>query len=1228
MSQRESTGSPASPRARDGGLASAVLGRAEQYSHGILGLNAGLDRMLVSFGGARPTAAAFGEPPFPPGSYRAVENAPAPAPGAPQDAVTPGPADGEDSPEAVQGGASDAPDEGSSWVRRLETMAERLEARMMERDTAPPLESIGMPVPEEAAPPQPRPSGRRSRIQEAPAPVTIEPGAATPPGRTADGAPAPAGDSPAPADQATSAARPPAAADTGTAADPGGAVQRTPAPGASPSPPVPAQGARAPSPPNRPAVGPPAEPPTMRPPAGLERVAEREVPGPPPVQPATHEGATPGPLPRGSALTNAGLAAAPPSPAEHPGAPDGEPQASVPAVPGPQLQRRTGPPALPARTAAAAGTPETRPSDQTTESAQGEDNAAQPAGPAAGARQSPFLATEARKASSSDSSSSAAAPIGAASAPVAPGTATPEQARAPGRDAGPRSAEATGLEAAANVMQRAAPARKPPEGPAPGLTTPDKPGDAEAPPERPADAPGAEARGPAESIQRHAPPEAAPGGHAPGLPVQAPAGGPSAVPMDSMIEAAPPGGTSPAAPADEPPASATSTPPPAPVERESRTAPAPAEELQPIATPPSASAGMDTREVGPGPTNRSSLSATPSPESVVAEGPFTAPAETGRQPFPDRTADQGVTGGPEQVARAAAATAAEASVAPLPPPLSPSISQATAERGTIRRRVAAPQPPSAATAPPAPAAAPPAAAPAHAPEPPTPGPASEGTRGAPGVETPGPGRGTGLVVPPAAPATVPGSSRAHSSTAVPDEHDPASRAPGEVSEARLPESQQAGPAPSAEPSIPGAGAPEAVAGKGPSAAALPEPPVVAPRAETELRAPSLPPAPPVGPVQRRGEPSPPPPDAPPARDAEAARHDAVLELQPGAPRVAASRRVVPATSAAPAGMPAESTGGREASWDHPAREVRPVGAPPAPPAGEGMAPPPAPLRPDAPAAVPMPAIFPFPLAQRRVARNTGPSATPAAEEKPGARYQAPALVAGSSGPAEPPAPPIQRQIATPQPRSMPSATPSAGGRGPEAQRAGTSKLSLAEAPRPRATVVPAARERQGAASPPSRLVVPAAPAAMPASPSGSGAVAPGGPAAGDRRAALAPERPAAAGSTGVVQRTPSRSIALRPGPPAQDAGRPGAHGQVPPGPSEVLQRAAAATPVERPQLPLAPPPARQVVQRAEEPVGSVTKVEPAPEAPKPPDIDRIADRVWKKIKRDLRVERERERGMP
>jgi hypothetical protein len=40
-------------------------------------------------------------------------------------------------------------------------------------------------------------------------------------------------------------------------------------------------------------------------------------------------------------------------------------------------------------------------------------------------------------------------------------------------------------------------------------------------------------------------------------------------------------------------------------------------------------------------------------------------------------------------------------------------------------------------------------------------------------------------------------------------------------------------------------------------------------------------------------------------------------------------------------------------------------------------------------------------------------------------------------------------------------------------------------------------------------------------------------------------------------------------------------------------------------------------------------VETPPETPgQAMDIDRIADRVWKKIKRDLRVERERERGMP
>jgi len=61
-----------------------------------------------------------------------------------------------------------------------------------------------------------------------------------------------------------------------------------------------------------------------------------------------------------------------------------------------------------------------------------------------------------------------------------------------------------------------------------------------------------------------------------------------------------------------------------------------------------------------------------------------------------------------------------------------------------------------------------------------------------------------------------------------------------------------------------------------------------------------------------------------------------------------------------------------------------------------------------------------------------------------------------------------------------------------------------------------------------------------------------------------------------------------------------------------------------------PPVQRATIQReTHEATGRIARVETPPETPgQAMDIDRIADRVWKKIKRDLRVERERERGMP
>ncbi|MCZ7576115.1 MAG: hypothetical protein M5U18_03300 [Dehalococcoidia bacterium] len=64
-------------------------------------------------------------------------------------------------------------------------------------------------------------------------------------------------------------------------------------------------------------------------------------------------------------------------------------------------------------------------------------------------------------------------------------------------------------------------------------------------------------------------------------------------------------------------------------------------------------------------------------------------------------------------------------------------------------------------------------------------------------------------------------------------------------------------------------------------------------------------------------------------------------------------------------------------------------------------------------------------------------------------------------------------------------------------------------------------------------------------------------------------------------------------------------------------------------MPLPPVQRANVQRETHEASGTVTSVEAPAETPgEAMDIDRIADRVWKKIKRDLRVERERERGMP
>lgn len=1216
MSQQESAGSPTSPGARDGDLASAVLGRAERYSHGVLGLNAGLDQMLISSGGARPLASAFPESTFSAGSYRAVADTPAPPPGAPQDAVTPAPAAAEAPPGAEPASAIDAPEEGASWVRRLEAMAERLEARMMERDTAPPLESIGMPVPDDAAPPQPRPSGRRSRIQEAPAPVTIQPGASPP-----AGPPAPASETPAPADQPASSARPPSSADTGPATGTGGTVQRTPAAEPVSRPPeARAPGAGAASPSRRPAAVPTAEPTGGLPAVESEQLPVREGSTPPAAQAPARASATPAPPGSGAPTgREAGLANASSRAAEHAPEPASEPPASTPAAPGPALGRRNEPRVSPEPGSASAGPPDTTAGPQLPpQPALAVEFPAEPGGPAgpiAEAGQPALPATDATEASLLDSPLATGAPLRRASSPAASGEAI-RPADRPSRDESPQLARPDVPGTAANPVQRAVARQEPATGPAPRPAPPKLPAAAEASPARPAAAPDVVSP-PARSIQRLVPPEAAATGHVPAA-VPPPAAEPSAAepPVLTGREAGSP-------------AVAASGTPPSALGGDRHTRGASMDEAKPGPTPPVATAGADTQEAERGPTTPSTLPAPTPPRAVTSEGPVTLPAEVKGPVVPGRTPDQGGTGEPDQATGPAAAEASHADVAPPAPPVSPAVSQASPERGTIRRRVAVPQPPSSAAAPSAPPVAPLAVSPVDTPEPPPPGPASESTPAAPAAERTQPRADTGLEAA-VTPDMIPETPVARSSASGSDEEEPASQPRVEVPPVRHRVSQPAPAAPSAAPPIASASFPAVGKRQDPSAASGAGAPIEAQPAQGEARrppsSPATAPAPPVGHVQRQAEPHAPAAVAHLEPEEADTTRTGTFEPPSTSPRVAASRQVAPATPVV-VGTGAPAATGYEASRGALAHDSGPGLAPPPPliDGGKTLAPPPA--RPDTAAAAPAPAVFPFPLAQRRVARQSSPPAAPASEEKPGAHYQALPLVPERPGPAEPPALPIRRQTAVPGARLTPSTTPSAQD-SPGTAHAGTSALPTFETPRQRATVAPALREHQVAGQPLRRQVVPAAPTPAPPAPSRPETLAPGAPADGGRRVALAAERPGSpAGSTGAAQRTLSRPFSPFPGPSTPGIGSTNPPRQVPPGPSEVLQRMAAMAP-ERPQLPLAPPPARQVIQRVEEPAGSLAKVEPAPEATEPPDIDRIADRVWKKIKRDLRVERERERGMP
>ena len=130
----------------------------------------------------------------------------------------------------------------------------------------------------------------------------------------------------------------------------------------------------------------------------------------------------------------------------------------------------------------------------------------------------------------------------------------------------------------------------------------------------------------------------------------------------------------------------------------------------------------------------------------------------------------------------------------------------------------------------------------------------------------------------------------------------------------------------------------------------------------------------------------------------------------------------------------------------------------------------------------------------------------------------------------------------------------------------------------------------------------------------------------ERPAPEAPDAPSAVihratvPANGPRQLAAPRLLAVTPGEPPPGEGASPAPGA----------RIAASPPPAPPaaSLPPAPPPA--YVQRAlsaeqDLPAGTIAAGEP--EAPKV-DIDKLADEVWQRLHRRLRIERERERGLP
>ena len=319
----------------------------------------------------------------------------------------------------------------------------------------------------------------------------------------------------------------------------------------------------------------------------------------------------------------------------------------------------------------------------------------------------------------------------------------------------------------------------------------------------------------------------------------------------------------------------------------------------------------------------------------------------------------------------------------------------------------------------------------------------------------------------------------------------------------------------------------------------------------------------------------------------------------------------------------------------------PTGAPEADRATGAVGP-----RPDRPAALSGegPAVTQLaPAAEHHVASiagNVGPSAS------------AQRVIAEASAPAPATAVTTAAAIVTSSPEPVPEGLP-------PAARASETRQELRQTD----VAVPAAAALPETAGPPLAGAPPVPPPTMrmeTATGSGTSGAAPSsrtdtGPAAIVRRSAVAeppetglagfempapPATPPARGTSGTPEPVARELSPLRAGraAPIRQTDHPSAAGATePPSPPPV----AASSPIQRvvtavpppvalaAPAPLAPPPIhREVSTGSAEATGVITGLEPATEAEKPLDFGEVAEKVWPHLRRRLRLERERERGLP